>query len=62
MKIEEYPWSEEMANGERNSGSNDKKKTILSSKTVTKTLLPCTEKLHLLLNSRAIVKSDKISV
>ena len=27
MKIEEYPWSEEMANSERNSGSNDKKKT-----------------------------------
>lgn len=26
MKIEEYPWSEEMANDERNSGSNDKKK------------------------------------
>lgn len=38
MKIEEYPWSEEMANGERNSGSNDKKKTMLSSKTVTKKL------------------------
>lgn len=44
IKVTEYPWSEEMANGERHSGSNDEKITIPSLKTVTKTLFPCTEK------------------
>ena len=47
-----------MISGERNSGSNDEKVTAFF-QAVTKTFFPCTEKLCLLVNNGAVVKSDK---
>lgn len=47
-----------MISGERNGGSNDEKVTAFF-QAVTKTFFPCTEKLCLLVNSGAGVKSDK---